>query len=101
MSAICRLCHEPIGEQSWLVHVQQNARADDAYHERCWQAANGLVAAPSADVRNAIGHCWRMAQGYAEKAENDEKYAYMCAQVDIVKAWWEAMGGWAHEEASE
>lgn len=55
---------------------------------------------PSDEVRNAIGYCWRWAQGYAEKggADSDERYAFMCSQIDLVLAWWMKIGGWAHGE---
>jgi hypothetical protein len=55
---------------------------------------------PSDEVRNAIGYCWRWAQGYADKggANTDERYAFMCSQVDLVFAWWQAMGGWVHNK---
>lgn len=65
MSAICVHCCEPIGEQSWLLRVQSGMHVADAYHERCWQEANGLVAAPSAAVYNQL----RVA--IAEKEDGD------------------------------
>ena len=39
----------------------------------------------------AIGYCWRWAQLYAEKVDNEESYRFMCSEIDKVVLWEEAM----------
>lgn len=93
-------------EREWKAHgetyqymwVRQLCRR--ICHDQEARIAELEALAPSDEVRNAIGYCWRWAQGYAEKggADSDERYAFMCSQIDIVLAWWNAIGGWAHKE---
>lgn len=66
--------------QQWL---EKYRRGNEKLDERIIELEQRLAEVPVEAVR----YCWRWAQMHAEKAKDEERYKFMCQEIDKVVAW--------------